>query len=233
MAKYSFAPYSKPLQKLKNGKFKFKGKSYYKWFTAPHNLVIQEKSGEFQNIKLTKFEATDAQIKTWLNRNYGFKFQTYTEKGNVKVDRKELKLLGDYGKDLTTLIKLKKDISQLGGTDNSLISKFNPTTHAIHGRIDTLGAATHRCLPLNYKIKTINGYKLWSEIKVGDMVYSINSDGIQVLSRIEVINKYTNASTQRISNESLYFDSTLNHRWVTKTGFVETKDIKESTNILI
>lgn len=144
MSKYSFTPYTKPLQKLKNGKFKFRGKAYYKWFITPHNLVIQEKSGEFQNIKLTKFEATDAQIKTWLNRNYGFKFQTYTEKGNVKVDRKELKLLGDYGKDLTTLIKLKKDISQLGGTDNSLISKFNPITHAIHGRIDTLGAATHR-----------------------------------------------------------------------------------------
>lgn len=144
MRKYTFKPYLKPLAKFKNGKFKFRGKKYYKWFTEPHTLYIEEKSGEFQNIKLTKFEATDNQIKTWLDRLYGFKFNIFTKKGNVKVDRDELRSLGDYGKDLTRLIKVKKDISQLGGTDNSLIQQFNPTTHAIHGRIDTIGAATHR-----------------------------------------------------------------------------------------
>lgn len=233
MSKYSLAQYVKPLGKFKNGKLKFRGKTYYKWFTEPHNLVLQEKFGEYQNIKLTKFEATDAQIKAWLDRKYSFKFSTYTEKGNVKVDRKQLKALGDYGKDLATLIKLKKDISQLGGTESSLIQKFNPETHAIHGRIDTLGAATHRCLPLDYKIKTLDGYKLWSELQVGQLVYTVNFEGVIVLSPLTAVNRYNSVGTQRISNGSLYFDSTLNHKWVTDTGFIETQDIKETTNLLI
>lgn len=141
---FSLAPYKKPLERFKNGKLKLRGKKYYKWFTEPHSLYIEEKDGQFQNIKLTKFEGTDNQIKTWLKRMYDFSFNSYTKKGSVKVDRKQLQSLGDYGQHLTRYIKLKKDISQLGGTDNSLIKQYNPATGAIHGRIDTLGAATHR-----------------------------------------------------------------------------------------
>lgn len=233
MSKYSFAPYTKPLGRFKNGKFKFRGKKYYKWFTEPHSLVIQEKAGEYQDIKLTKFEATDNQIKIWLDRKYDFRFNSYTEKGNVKVDRKQLKSLGDYGKDLTKLIKVKKDISQLGGTDNSLIQKFNPKTQAIHGRIDTLGAATHRCLPLNYEIKTIDGYKKWDQLKIGDLVYVYDKELGETLSPVKGLNKYNYAVTQRLFNESLYYDSTLNHKWLTPNGFIETCDVTTKTKLIL
>lgn len=144
MNKYTFRPYRKPLQRLKNGKFRYPGKSKYKWFTEPHTCVKSITSGQYQPIKLTKFDATDAQIRTWLKSMYNFEFQTYTEKGNVKVDRDELARLGSFGEDLIRLIKVKKDLSQLSGTDNSLMSRFNPSTNAIHGRVDTIGAATHR-----------------------------------------------------------------------------------------
>ena len=142
---FNFKPYRKPLKKFKSGKLRLPAKTKYKWFDRPHHLGYSVKNGEYQNIKLTRFEATDNQIKTWLDRMYGFQFDSFTKTGNIKVERDELAKLGTYGEDLTTLIKLKKDISQLGGTDNSLISQYRPETHSIHGRIDTLGAATHRC----------------------------------------------------------------------------------------
>lgn len=229
MSKYSFAPYTKPLGRFKNGKFKFRGKKYYKWFTEPHSLVIQEKAGEYQDIKLTKFEATDNQIKIWLDRKYDFRFNSYTEKGNVKVDRKQLKSLGDYGKDLTKLIKVKKDISQLGGTDNSLIQKFNPKTQAIHGRIDTLGAATHRCLPLNYEIKTIDGYKKWDQLKIGDLVYS----SFGKLECLQNINMYEQAKVGTLSNKDWSFICTKNHNWVLPDGRKVRADWIENTKIVL
>lgn len=140
----SIAPYKRPLKRYKSGKLKQVAKTAYKWFDSPKSTIIQEKNGEFQNIKLTKFTATDNQIKVWLKRMYDFEFTTYTAKGGVKVDRDDLLKLGKNGENLRRLIKLKKDLSQLGGTDNSLIAKFNPDTHSIHGRVDTIGAATHR-----------------------------------------------------------------------------------------
>lgn len=140
-----FKPYYKPLKRFKSGKIRLPGKKVFKWFNKPMLTVIQEKAGEYQNIKLTKFTATDNQIKLWLKRLYNFEFDTYTAKGNVKVDRGELLKLGTHGEDLRKLIKLKKDLSQLSGTENSLIAKYNEKTHSIHGHVDTIGAATHRC----------------------------------------------------------------------------------------
>ena len=145
MRKYSLRPYRRPLERYKNGRLKLPSKTKYKWFTEPHTLYYEEKLGEYQPIKLTKFEATDNQIRTWLYRLYGFEFKTYTEKGTVKVDRDELETLGDYGKDLRNYLKLKKDLSQLGGTDNSLIATCSFKDQSIHGRVNTIGAATHRC----------------------------------------------------------------------------------------
>jgi hypothetical protein len=144
--KFRYAkPYWSPLSRAKNGKLKFPAKTKYKWFSSPHYIYYEHKLGEYQPISLTRFTATDNQIRIWLKRLYDFEFKTYTEKGSIKVDRDELSVLGDYGKDLTEYLKLKKDYSQLAGTDNSLIATCSPIDNAIHGRVDTIGAATHRC----------------------------------------------------------------------------------------
>jgi len=136
-------PYRRPLKRFKSGKIRLPAKTAYKWFDTPHRLTFIEKEGEFQNIKLTRFMATDNQIKVWLKRMYGFEFNTYTAKGNIRVDRDDLEDLGDYGKDLRRLMKLKKDISQLGGTDSSMIARCRPDS-TITSRIDTNGTATGR-----------------------------------------------------------------------------------------
>lgn len=88
-------PYRKPLKRFKSGKLKLPAKSKYRFFATPHRLIYEEKDGEFQNIKLTKFKATDNQIKIWLKSLYGFTFNTYTPKANIKVDRNNLTQLGE------------------------------------------------------------------------------------------------------------------------------------------
>lgn len=144
--KFRYAqPYWSPLTRMKNGKLKFPAKTKYKWFDKPHYIYYEHKLGEYQPITLTRFKATDNQIKTWLYRLYNFEFKTYTEKGTVKVDRDELKILGENGSHLIEYLKLKKDFSQLAGTDNSLLASCTDEDSSIHGRVDTIGAATHRC----------------------------------------------------------------------------------------
>lgn len=41
-------------------------------------------------------------------------------------------------------LKINKDLSMLHTGDGSFIKHYNPTTHRIHGKIDTLGAGTGR-----------------------------------------------------------------------------------------
>ena len=162
--KFSLRPYKRPLGRFKNGRIKLPSKTKYKWFTEPHTLYYEEKFGEYQPIKLTKFEGTDTQIRVWLKRLYNFEFKTYTAKGTVKVDRDELDILGDAGEDLRTSLKLKKDLSQLGGTDNSLIASYRQSTGAIHGRVDTIGAATHRCTHASPNLAQIPAVKEFREL---------------------------------------------------------------------
>ena len=142
----------KPLYTFfKNGRIKLPAKTKYKYFDVPHKFHYMYKEGEYQNIKLTKFEATDNQIVHWLKRMYDFDFTTYTQKGNIRVDRDDLEALGDYGKQLRRLMKIKKDQSQLGG-DNGLIANTRPDG-TITTRIDTNGTATGRFTSSGSKFK--------------------------------------------------------------------------------
>lgn len=133
---------NKELKRFKNGKLKIPAKGKFKWFAKPTVIVItRTKIG----VQTRKFNPSSRDhIKRWLKDLYGFEFSTFTEKGSAKVDGDELKSIGEEGRELKDYLKLAKDISQLGGTQNSLIGRFDPSTHSIHGRVDTIGAATHR-----------------------------------------------------------------------------------------
>lgn len=234
LRKFSLKPYRRPLERYKNGRIKLPSKTKYKWFTEPHTLYYEEKLGEYQPIKLTRFEATDNQIRTWLYSLYGFEFKTYTEKGTVKVDRDELESLGDYGKDLRNYLKLKKDLSQLGGTDNSLIATCSTKDQSIHGRVNTIGAATHRCVPMDYKIKTLSGYKSYEELTENDYIYSYSAElNTIVLSKLLDKVKYTDAITHPFTNGTLHFRCTKDHKWLTEDGLVSADEIKRQSKILL
>ena len=123
---------------LKNGKIRFKK---YKYFSTPHRLVYSYTLGEYQKITLTKFDAGSRhKIRHWLLTMYNFTFSTYTAKGNTKVDGSELSFLGEAGVDLMRYLKVVKDISEVRG-----ILDITDDQGFVHGRVDTVGAATHRC----------------------------------------------------------------------------------------
>lgn len=46
--------------------------------------------------------------------------------------------------DIFAYLKVKKDLGQLLLGDNSLIKLYNPETHRLHGKVDSLGANTGR-----------------------------------------------------------------------------------------
>ena len=78
-------PYISKLEKYKNGKFKFKKKLH--WSVNPERLIIKKTSGEYQNIKLTRFNpGSRAHIKKWLIDLYGWEPIVFTKTGNAKVD---------------------------------------------------------------------------------------------------------------------------------------------------
>ena len=127
-------------QTLKNGKVRFKK---YTWFTVPHRIIYTfYDGGPYTPIELVKFDpGSRHKIRHWLRTLYGFEFSTFTDKGNPKVDGDELSFLGDAGKDLMRYLKVTKDISEVRG----ILDIVREDTHSVHGRVDTLGAATHRC----------------------------------------------------------------------------------------
>jgi len=258
---YHFKPYGKPHKKYKSGRLRPFGKRAFKWFTMPHNLVIQEKDGEFQNIVLTKFKATDQQIIKWFKHLYNYEFSTYTDKGNIRVDRDVLKGFADYLKlsvdkiprlssmspeELETefeaiekLIRWKKilkDLSQLSGTDNSLLAKQREDG-CVTTSINQNGTVTGRvssCVPLDYKIATPNGPKLSTELKINDQVCAYNIEtNKQVITSVKAVWLYQDKAVGTFTNGTINFTCTDNHKWLTTLGLLEAKDItKEHTLIL-
>lgn len=124
---------------LKNGKIRFKK---YTWFTTPHRIIYTfYDGGPYTPVELVKFDpGSRHKIRHWLKVMYGFEFSTFTDKGNAKVDGDELEFLGDSAKDLMRYLKVTKDISEVRG----ILDLVREDTHSVHGRVDTLGAATHR-----------------------------------------------------------------------------------------
>ena len=225
-------PYTIPNSKyLKNGKFKMKSAKTYKWFSQPMRTVTVQRYGEYQNIKYEAFNpGSRNHIKLWMKHDIGYEFPYFTEAGSAKVDVDSLKNMEHpSGKLLKSYLKTVKDQSQVGGDKGGWITHYNEKTHSIHGRVDTLGATTHRsthCVPVDYMIKTIDGYKDFSDIRIGDWVhsYDVVRDEM-VLSKIKEVTMYK-TSTGTFSAGGTSFRCTGNHRWVTKDGLKTASEIQ-------
>lgn len=226
------------LDRTKNGKWKLPAKSKYKYFTEPHTVHYSYTTGEYQKIKLTKFNPGSRQkICHWLRQDYGYEFPYYTPTGNPKVDADSLEGLEiPEGMILKEYLKLKKDLSQLEAGEGSILKNIRPDS-TITSHIDTNGTVTGRfssCLPLDYLIKTPEGGKRWNEIKEGDLVltYDIQTSSYK-LSPIKVINVYNSTKIGRLSNGETSFECTANHKWLTQDGLKEAKDILPSDTLIL
>lgn len=89
--------YFSSLPITKNGKYKFPPKSM-KWSDKPYKLTYNKINGEFQRIKLVKFNPNSRQqIAKRLIDTFNWKPTTFTDKGNIKVDES---ILGELSDDL-------------------------------------------------------------------------------------------------------------------------------------
>lgn len=86
------------------------------------------------------------QIVQVLKDKYNWKPSNFTEKGTPIVNESVLAQL-EYPEAqlLNKYLTIKKLLGQLSDGANAWLKVVNPTTHRIHGRVDTLGAVSRRC----------------------------------------------------------------------------------------
>ena len=83
--------------------------------------------------------------------------------------------------DIFAYLKVKKDLGQLLLGDNSLIKLYNPETHRLHGKVDTLGANTMRCTHSNPNITQISKDKEFRELMCvpeGKLLVDVDADAL-------------------------------------------------------
>lgn len=97
--------------------------------------------GAYTNIGIKEFNPNSR--KEILERLPKYEIKHFTAKGNPVITPDTLPNT-PYTKDLIHYLKLKKDYSQLYSGDKSIISFYNPKTNRIYGKVDSLGADTHR-----------------------------------------------------------------------------------------
>lgn len=166
----------------------------------------------------------------WLDEDYNYKFRNCTAAGSMKVDTEALKNLNSSGALLARYLKVVKDRSQIGGTENSLIQSVNVHTNSIHGNVDTLGTRTHRashCVPTNYLADTNKGSKHCKDLRIGDFikVWSIEHARF-IFTPIIALNTFKNRTIGNFTNGGLNFECTPNHKWLTQDGLKEAQDIE-------
>lgn len=129
---------------------------------------IKQVEGEYQKIKLTKFDpGSRHKIKHWLKTDYGFEFATFTQKGNRKVNGEELQFL-PAAVDLMRYLKIVKDLSEVRGVLNEV-----KADGAVHGRVDTLGAATHRCTHSNPNVAQTSADPIFRTLYIAPKGYKL------------------------------------------------------------
>lgn len=153
------------LEKAKNGKLKLPAKTKYKYFTTPHICYHSYIVGEYQKIKLTKFDpGSRHKIQHWLRTDFGYEFPYYTPKGGAKVDPGSLETM-EYpeGKLLKEYLKTMKDLSQLDTADGSLLSNLREDS-TVTSNIDTNGAVTGRFTSSSINLNQIPAQKEFREL---------------------------------------------------------------------
>lgn len=91
------------------------------------------------------------------------------------------------------------------------------------------------CFDENTLIKTKNGYTKISEVKCGDLVWTINNDGDRVLENVEKVFNYLaeNEMIEIILENDEKIICTLDHKIRLKDGsWVEAQNLTQESDIL-
>ena len=183
----NWAPYTIPTGKWqKNGKYKLKASSNFKWFSVPMRTIFVHRQGEYQQIEYTTFNpGSRSHIILWLKNDYGFNFPYYTKGGTPKVDVDNLyNLEMEEGKKLKRYLKVVKDLGQLSQGDNALLKLADPITSRLYGRVDTLGTNTGRMSHSKPNITQIPKAKEFRQLMTvpdGKVLIDVDADQLELV----------------------------------------------------
>jgi DNA polymerase I-like protein with 3'-5' exonuclease and polymerase domains len=236
-----FTPLFLPKGKLKTQK------DYVKKF--PFKAQGKTIIGSHQPIIYTEFNPSSRQhIAIWFKRWYDWESPKETDKGNPIINDAILKDM-DYPEAsiLAHYFEVNKLLGQLAEGDNAWL-KMVRDDNRIHGQVNTLGAVSRRCthcVPLTTKALTMDGWKGYEELSVGEYVLGYNLK-TEKQEWTKVIDKhyFTNADVGIIGNKGNQLRCTADHKWVvmkrnrSKMGYgnprlVKASDIKHHDAILM
>ena len=226
--KFSLRPYKRPLGRFKNGRIKLPSKTKYKWFTEPHTIYYEEKLGEYQPIKLTKFNPGSRQhIQLWLSKMYNWQPTEFTPTGGAKVDADTLDAL-DYpeAQQLKEYLKTVKDLGQLVDGDNSLLNVVHKDSR-FHGYVDTLGANTGRMTHNKPNITQCPKTKEFRELLCsapGKVFIDVDADQLELVMLGHFLGPYDNYKYAQIVDSGDKDKGTDIHTMNQKAAGLPTRD---------
>jgi len=182
---HSCYEFTRPHKRYKSGKLRKFPVKKFKWFIEPHKLIYRETNGEYQPIKLTKFNPGSRQhILKWLRHKYEWQPSIYTPSGNLKVDENTLSSLAyEEAEPLKRYLKLVKDLGQLSQGDNSLLNLVGPDSR-FHGRVDTLGANTGRMThsrPNITQLPKAEDFRKLLTVPEGRVLIDVDADALELV----------------------------------------------------
>lgn len=218
------------LDRTKNGKWKLPAKTKYKYFATPHKLYYSYYTGEYQKIKLTKFDpGSRDKIKKWLEADYGYQFPYYTPKGNAKVDADSLANLEiPEGQLLKEYLKTTKDLSQLDTGAGSILNNIRSNS-TVTSRIDTNGTVTGRFTSSSINLNQIPAQPEFRELfsaPEGWTFLGADFDGQENLNMAELLYPYDGGKLYDIITNGKKEDGTDLHSLNAKALGVSRDDGK-------
>lgn len=104
-------------------------------------------------------------------------------------------------------------------------------------------SVVYGCVPLNYPILTVEGWKSVDDLIEGELVYAADTTtGQLVKTPLRKINRYSDAPVNSYSTRGFNVTTTPNHKWVVskrrrgkgdEIALIEAKDIKHDDKIML
>lgn len=129
--------------------------------------------------------------------------------------------------DIKEYLKLNKDLSQLLSGDNSLINCFNPDTHRLHGRVNTIGAGTFRCTHSNPNLTQVPRDKDFREllcVPKDKLLIDVDANALELVMLGHYLAPYDNYEFAKVVDSGDKADKTDIHSVNQRKAGLATRD---------
>lgn len=103
--------------------------------------------------------------------------------------------LNEVLEDIFTYLKISKDLGQLLTGAGSFVNCYNPNTHRLHGKVDSLGAATGRMTHNSPNITQLSKDQAFRELMTvpnGKLLVDVDADALELVMMGHYLGPYDN-----------------------------------------